>query len=99
MSEHLSRENDVLQEIHQIITITRVHITPDSSYMDVYVSALKNPETLTKHLAEHAAVFQKNIWKHIGFMKVPKIRFRYDASGKDMSDTIHILDEISEETL
>jgi ribosome-binding factor A len=53
--------------------------------MDVFVSGLKNTENLTKELSEHAHPLHRSLWKKIDFVKVPKLRFRYDESGKDSS--------------
>lgn len=51
--------------------------------MDIHVSSLKNEDILCKKLAEFAPHMQGFLGKKIDFIKVPKIRFRYDETGKD----------------
>jgi len=86
ISEYFSENlQDVAYE-YGIITVTDVIITSELSYMDVYVSALKNEDTLAKSLAEYANNLQRVLAKKIDFVKVPKIRFRYDDSGKNSHD-------------
>ena len=65
-----------------IITITEVTISPDLSYLDVWVSALKNEEILAKTLAKKNYIIQWKYNKIINIRKLPKIRYRYDKKGK-----------------
>lgn len=51
--------------------------------MDVFVSSLKNEALLCKRLAEYAHQIQRMLGQKIEFIKVPKVRFRYDETGKD----------------
>ena len=51
--------------------------------MDVSVSSLKNEKKLTKALSEYAPEIQRILGKKIDFMRVPKVRFRYDETGKN----------------
>lgn len=68
-----------------IITVTQVIISSDLSYMDIYVSSMKQQNSLTKSLAEHAHVLQRILGKEMAFVKVPKVRFKYDESGETSS--------------
>lgn len=86
LSEYLVSDLKELTTDFGIITITEVTISSDLSYMDIYVSSLLNSENLTKELSEHAGEMQHILGKKIDFLKVPKIRFRYDNSGKDSFD-------------
>lgn len=43
---------EILQ-LHGIITVTDVLISKELSYLDIYVSALKNEDMLTKALSEY----------------------------------------------
>lgn len=79
LHEHLMEESIN----HGIITVTDVKMSSELSYLDVYVSSLKNEETLTKSLSSYAEEIQRLLAKKINFMKIPKIRFRYDETGKD----------------
>jgi len=76
---------DIPEELieYGIVTITKTIMAPDTSYLDVYVSALRNPDTLTKTLALHAKKMEKIVCKNISIVKIPKIRFRYDNEWKD----------------
>ncbi len=82
ISEYLIQELQELSHDFGIITVLSVKISQDLSYLDIYVSSLKNSETLTKTLAENAHHIQHMLGKKIDFIKVPKVRFRYDNSGK-----------------
>jgi len=83
IGEYLSQFHQELSTEFGIITVTQVIISTELSYMDVYVSSLKNEEYLTKSLAEVASDIQRILAKKIDFLKVPKLRFRYDESGKN----------------
>lgn len=80
LSEYILQDLQELSVDFWIITITQVIISNDLSYMDIYVSSLKNMENLTKSLWEIAPNMQKILGKKIDFIKVPRIRFRYDES-------------------
>lgn len=61
-----------------IITITEIVISPDLSYLDVWVSSLKNQDILAKTLAKHNNEIQWKYNRAISIRKLPKIRYRYD---------------------
>jgi ribosome-binding factor A len=86
-SEHLHEETSDFW----IITVTGVIISSELSYMDVSISSLRNEEQLTKALSNYAPEIQKILWKKIDFIKVPKVRFRYDDTGKN---SFHIYQQI-----
>ena len=83
LSEYIINELKELTIDFGIITITKVEISNDLSYIDIYVSSLKNQDTLTKALAENSHGMQRILWKNIDFLKVPRVRFKYDKSGED----------------
>lgn len=85
ISEYFITHTKELTSIYWIITITQIDISSDLSYMDVYASAMMNPDSLTKDLSSHAHTLQKILGKEIAFVKVPKIRFKYDQTGEDSS--------------
>jgi ribosome-binding factor A len=76
--------NFILEEVREIesdfwiITVTWVKISPDLSYLDVFVSSLKNWQTLPKALAYYGFHLQKKLNKYLDIRKLPKIRFRYN---------------------
>jgi len=80
--------NFFLEELREIesdfwiINISWVKISSDLSYLDIYVSSLKNKEMLTKTLAKHAYQIQKRLNNKISLRKLPRVRFRYDDIGE-----------------
>lgn len=85
ISEYIITELQELCSDHWIVTVTEVIISNDLGYMDVFVSCLMNTQDLTKSLSEYAHPLHRSLWKKVDFVKVPKLRFRYDESGKDSS--------------
>ena len=65
-----------------IITITDIVISPDLSYLDVWVSAFKNQEILAKTLAKYNYQIQARYNKMMNIRKLPRIRYRYDDKGE-----------------
>lgn len=95
ISEYLIQDLQELSSDFWIITVLDVKISQDLSYLDVFVSSLKSSENLTKSLAEHAHEIHHMLGKKIDFIKVPKIRFRYDdtwESSFNVYQTIQNLD-------
>ena len=85
-----------LSATHGIITVTNTEISNDLSYIDIYVSCLLSPETLCKSLSEHGNEIHRILGKKVWFIKVPKVRFRYDTTGEDSSkiyDTLKALEK------
>ncbi len=93
ISEFIINELQELTVSHGIITVTKVEISNDSSYIDIHVSCLLNHDELTKSLSDHAHPIHRMLGKKIAFIKVPKIRFRYDSSWENAS---HIYDTIKQ---
>lgn len=77
-----------------IITVTDIIISSDISYMDIYVSSLKNPEGLTKALAKHANEIQRKFNKSVSIRKFPRIRFRYDETGAIWEEVVKTLNDL-----
>ena len=71
-----------------VINVIGIKISSDLSYLDIFVSSLKNWETLTKTLAKHWYKIQKRLNKALKISRIPKIRFRYDSSGGEAQDLI-----------
>jgi len=77
-----------------LITVTWTKISSDLSYLDIFVSSIKNSEILTKTLAKHNHIIQKKFNKAVAIRKLPRIRYRYDerwAIWQDVCDTINSL--------
>ncbi len=95
IGEFMIQELQELTVNFWIVTITEVKISHDLSYMDISISSLKQSDMLTKKLAEYAPMIQRMLGKKIEFIKVPKIRFRYDDTGEtsfEIYKTIQNLD-------
>jgi ribosome-binding factor A len=58
------------------------------SYLDVFVSSIKNNEVLCKKLAKYAQKVKEDINKKITLRKTPIIRFRYNNEMEFSSDLI-----------
>ncbi len=85
--QSVSREiigNLIFEEIEDyekdfgIITITDVIVSSDLSYIDIWVSSLKNEDILAKTLAKHNNKIQAKYNRTINIRKLPRIRYRYD---------------------
>lgn len=95
ISWYFAQELPELSDMYGIVTVTGVDISSDLSYIDVYVSALRDKETLPKTLSESAHKIHRLLAKNIDLVKVPKVRFRYDDGGEilwDISEIITSLD-------
>lgn len=78
-----------------LITITEIVISPDLSYLDVWVSAFKNEDILAKTLAKKNWVIQSRYNKAINIRKLPRIRYRYDNKGKIWQEVSVVINEIT----
>lgn len=94
LSEIIFEEIEDSEKIFWIITITKVKVSQDLSYLDIYVSSFQNKEILAKTLAKHAYWIQKKFNKRIGLLKMPKFRFRYDESGERFSKIDNLIKKI-----
>lgn len=94
ISEYIITQLPELTSEHGIVTVTEVQISSDLWYIDVLVSALKNQNTLTKTLSEHAHPIHKMLGKNLALVKVPKVRFRYDESGKNASEIYNTIQNL-----
>lgn len=83
------------QLTHGIITVTDVEIASELSYLDIYVSSLKEAATLPKTLSPYAENIERLLAKKIDFLKIPKVRFRYDNSGQESFQIYSAIKEIS----
>lgn len=62
------------------------------SYLDIFVSSLKNQETLCKTLATYAQDIKHTINTKITLRKTPIVRFRYTD---EMEFTTNLVDKIN----
>ena len=78
-----------------LITITEIVISPDLSYLDVWVSAFKNEDILAKTLAKKNWIIQSRYNKAINIRKLPRIRYRYDNKWKIWQEASVVINEIT----
>lgn len=97
ISQIIFDEAEWIEQEHGVVTITGVKISSELSYLDVYVSCFLNPETLAHDLAHHGFAIQRRLNKALALYKLPKVRFRYDESGKIADDVGYLLKEIQKE--
>lgn len=77
-SEFLLFEAKEIEEDFGFISVTWVKLASDMWYLDIFVSAIKNKESLTKALAKYDYIIVKKINERVQLRKSPRIRFRYD---------------------
>ncbi len=80
VTELIFREVEDIENKFWLITVTAIKISTDLSYLDTYISSLRNWEELTKFLAWYAHNIERQIAKKVSIRKIPKLRFRYDPS-------------------
>ena len=61
-----------------MVTITKVEVTRDFSYADIYVSAYPQNENIIKYLSSRISYYQSILNKRLKRKVVPMIRFHYD---------------------
>lgn len=92
--------NCVLEETLEIqndfwlITINSVSLASDMSYLDVFVSSLKNGEILCKTLANYAQAIKEAVNKKITLRKTPIIRFRYNNEMEFSTNLINTINSL-----
>lgn len=94
-SRFIFEEIEDSEQIFWIITVTKVKVSTDLSYLDVFVSAFFEKELLAKTLAKHAHAIQKKIGQKLALRKIPRIRFRYDEEWKISSEIIGQINDLS----
>jgi ribosome-binding factor A len=106
MSRRIQRLNGLFQEelaalirtdlrdprLAEVISITRVDVSPDLENADVHVSVLAEPEAQADSLAalEHAAPFlRRELLHRVSIRKVPHLKFHLDHT---IEEAAHVLD-------
>lgn len=84
------------ENIFWLITITKVVISPDLSYLDVWVSAINNWGLLTKTLAKYNNWVQSKYYKSVQIRKLPRIRYRYDNKWEISQGVLETINKIKE---
>jgi len=94
VSQYILEELDDSELTFWLITVTRVKISSDLSYLDIFVSSLLNWDVLPKTLAKHNREIQWRFNRTLNIRKLPKIRFRYDESGAIWQEVCEVIKSI-----
>ncbi len=80
------------------VTITRVRVSADLSYADVYFSVLDGSwDSTKKQLEENRGALQVAIGKDLRLKKMPKLRFKEDRSLEHVQRIENLLERIKGE--
>ena len=90
----LIEEIKEIEEDFWIINITWVKLSSDTSYLDIYVSAFKNQDKLTKTLSDYAHPIQRFLNKKLSLRVIPRVRFRYDEQWEIAQETITAINKL-----
>lgn len=80
----------------EIVSITRVEISSDNSYVTAYISALTNPERALEFLEKERGSVQKSLGT-LHRKKIPQVRFRIDQTVVEGSRIDELLRRASQE--
>ncbi len=83
-----------IQSDFWLITVNSVELAPDMSYLDIFVSSIKNSELLCKSLANYAQIIKEGINKEITLRKTPIIRFRYTDEMEFSTDLLQKINSL-----
>jgi ribosome-binding factor A len=84
--------------VDTFLSITRVRVSRDLSYADVYVSSFKTPQGLAKGVAglQNAAGFiQSQVAKEVRLRQTPHLRFFEDSGIREGFDLIKKIEDLS----
>jgi ribosome-binding factor A len=83
-----------IQNDFWLINVNEIKIASDLSYLDIFVSSLKNGDKLCKALANYAQEIKEEINNNITLRKTPIVRFRYDSSIENSTDLINKINHL-----
>lgn len=79
----------------KMISVTRVKLSRDKSYIDLYVSCLNGDlDEITEILNARAGFFRKKLADNIRMYKVPEVRFHKDIGLEESFKIQKILNKI-----
>src|SRR5215469_12119933 len=87
--------------VNSFLSITRVNVSGDLSYADIYVSNISNVEKIEKGVAglQSAAGFiQSQLGAVMHVRRIPHLRFHADLSISQGFDLVKKIDELSKES-
>jgi ribosome-binding factor A len=84
--------------VSSFISITKVNVSKDLSFADVYVSDIrgKNIEKAAEGLASAAGFIQSQLGETMRIRKIPRLRFHADTSITDGFNLIKKIEEVVE---
>lgn len=94
VTQYIFEELEDSEQMFWIITVTKVKISSDLSYLDMYVSSLKNWNILAKTLAKHNNEIQAKFNRIVNIRKLPRIRYRYDNSWAIWQEVCEIINKV-----
>lgn len=94
VANSLLEETLEIQSDFWLITINEVRLAPDMSYLDIFVSSIKNQDKLCKTLANFAQITKEAINKKITLRKTPIVRFRYKSEMEFATDLIQKINSL-----
>jgi ribosome-binding factor A len=84
--------------VDSFLSVTRVEVSRDLSYADVYISGFKSPKALAKGvegLQSAAGFIQSQLARQIRLRQTPKLRFFEDTGVREGFDLIKKIEELS----
>jgi len=84
------------KRVNSFLSITKVDVSKDLSYADVYVSEIrgKNIEKGVEGLQSAAGFIQAQLGQSMHIRKIPKLRFHADTGIGESFDLIKKIDEL-----
>ena len=84
--------------VSTFISITRVNVSRDLSYADVYVSDIREKANLQRSadgLQSAAGFIQSHLGAALRIRKIPRLRFHADTSIRDGFELVQKIDELN----
>jgi len=88
--------------ISQFVSITRVNVTRDLSYADVYVSNIRETANLERNaqgLQSAAGFIQAQLGAALKIRKIPHLRFHADTSIREGFDMVQKIEQLAKEEI
>ena len=86
--------------IGEIVSITRVDVSPDLENAGVFVSVLGEPETKTATMQalSHAAPFlRRHLLERMHIRRIPQLHFQLDESIEEAAHVLDLMNRVSGE--
>ena len=84
--------------VSSLISITRVQVSRDLSYADVYVSNISQADSVkrnTEGLQSAAGFIQSQLGATLKIRKIPRLRFHADASIREGFDMVQKIEHLA----